>query len=206
MVQELKMLAFRNNSDTLLIVLHEIYGINQHIKGICQSIASQEDSVLCPDLLDGKVFPYDMEEEAYLHFNNNIGFRSALAQVTEILTREEGNYKRVILLGYSIGATLAWLLSERLQKCDGVIGFYGSRIRDYTEIRPECPVLLLFPEEERSFEPKRLQKELMKNQIVQVHILDGTHGFADTFSKKYNEKSSDKANRIVEDFLRSLAD
>ena len=198
------MLAFRNYSDTLVIVLHEIYGINEHIKRVCQNLALQGFTVLCPDLLDGKVFSYHQEEEAYLYFKCSIGFMSARERVIECLKQEGTNYKRVVLVGYSIGATIAWLCSEKLKICDGVIGYYGSRIRDYLEINPKCPVLLLFPEEEKSFHPAELERELTKNRMVEVHILEGTHGFADPFSKKYNEKSSGEANRIEEDFLARI--
>lgn len=195
-----------NNSDTLIILLHEIYGVNEHIKRIRQNFASRGYSVLCPDLLDGKVFQYEQEEEAYFHFRNSVGFGFALEQVTEVLNQESGNYKRVVLLGYSIGATIAWRSSEKLQKCDGVIGYYGSRIRDYMEIDPKCPTLLIFPEEEKSFDPKEIQKELMNKQMVEAYVLNGSHGFADSFSKKYNEKSSGEANHIVEEFLAMLAE
>jgi dienelactone hydrolase len=40
----------------LIVVLHEIYGINDHITKTCQDLADSGYDVVCPDLLDGKPF------------------------------------------------------------------------------------------------------------------------------------------------------
>lgn len=201
------MFTIRNNSDTLVIVLHEIYGINPHISGVCSNIAELGYDVVCPDLLDGKPsFAYAQEGEAYQYFLNFVGFESSAKRITFLMRQEEKDYKRIFLMGYSIGATIAWLCTANNIKCDGMIGYYGSRIRDYMEISPKCPALLLFPEAEKSFDPKELQKELLEKQMVEVHIFKGTHGFADPFSIKYNEKSSGEANRMAEDFLASISE
>jgi len=191
------------NRNSLVIVLHEIYGVNDHIQMVCRKLASQGYSVLHPDLLGGKLYPYDLEEEAYFNFTTHIGFMKAAEQVTNLIKQYSGEYRRIILLGFSIGATIAWLCSEHLRSCDGVIGCYGSRIRDYMEIEPNCPVVLIFPEEEKSFDPNELRKKLMEKQEVQAYIFEGTHGFADPFSSKYHEKSSRNADRIIEEFLIS---
>lgn len=199
------MLAFRNNSDKLVIVLHEIYGINEHINSVCKNLAEFGYDIVCPDLLDGKpAFDYSQEEEAYRYFLNFVGFEPSVKKTTFLLRQEEKNYKSVFLLGFSIGATIAWLCNGNNINCDGIIGYYGSRIRDYLEIDPKCPTLLLFPEEEKSFDTRAIQMELKKKDLVEVHILEGTHGFADPFSKNYHEKSSEQATQIVKDFLIKL--
>ena len=196
------MLTFRNHSDKLIVVLHEIYGINEHIKRICQNFCNQGYDVICPDLLWGEnPFSYDQEEEAYLYFTKNIGFQSASEQVKQLLAEEQKNYNKIFLMGYSIGATIAWLCSESIFKIDGMIGFYGSRIRDYMILEPKYPTLLIYPEEERSFDPRAIQQELMSKEMVKVYIMEGKHGFADPFSMNYKEKSAREADRIVTVFL-----
>ena len=32
------MLTYQNNSDTAIVVLHEIYGVNQHIRDVCERL------------------------------------------------------------------------------------------------------------------------------------------------------------------------
>ncbi len=51
--------------------------------------------------------------------------------------------KRFSILGFGAEATVAWLCSE--EECvDGIVGYYGSRIRNYAELAPRCPALLFF--------------------------------------------------------------
>lgn len=205
----------KNHSDTLIVVLHEIYGINDHIKKVCQELVDSGYHVVCPDLLDGKpVFDYPREEEAYRYFMNYVGFESAAKKVTFLLRQEEGRYKRVILLGYSIGATVAWLCGVdsvkkdesfhyggSFVKCSGIICLYGSRIRDHLYVSLKCPALLIFAEEEKSFDPQELRTQLETMEGTEVHILNGKHGFTDPYGPNYNGQSALEAGRLIEEFI-----
>jgi dienelactone hydrolase len=131
----------------------------------------------------------------------NIGFEKAATQIKKLAVEAKGKYKHIFLLGYSIGATIAWLCSNENNMCDGVIGYYGSRIRDYIEVAPKCPVLLIFPTQEKSFDVKSFVGSFKKTN-VDIHILDGQHGFADTSSQNYCEHSFQKANELVHRFLQ----
>ena len=208
------MLDFRNNADTLIVVLHEIYGINEHITKTCQDLSDSGYDVVCPDLLDDKpFFDYAREEDAYRYFMNYVGLESAAKKVTFLLRQEEGRYRRIFLLGFSVGATAAWLCGVdsakqdgsfhyggSLVKCSGIICLYGSRIRDYLDVSLKCPALLIFAEEEESFDPRELKVQLERKEGAEVHILKGKHGFADPFGPNYNESSAREAAQLIEDF------
>jgi len=193
-----------NNSDSVIIVLHEIYGINQHIRMVCEKFSMNGYDIICPNLIQmNQPFSYDLQEEAYEHFMSNIGFHSAVQQVKQLIIQAKQEYKYVYLLGYSIGATIAWLCSGEDNMCNGIIGYYGSRIRDYINITPKCPVLLIFPTEESSFNVQELVDSLEKWGI-DVYILGGKHGFSDPFSKNYCAQSYEKAERLVDNFLNGI--
>lgn len=105
----------------------------------------------CPNLI-GKELAYDYKQTkvAYNNFIKNVGFEFAADKVIKQITEVRAKYKNVFIVGYSVGATVAWLCSDKVNLCDGIIGYYGSRIRDYTEITPKCPTLLFMPSEERT--------------------------------------------------------
>ncbi|MBP2644240.1 MAG: dienelactone hydrolase [Firmicutes bacterium] len=198
------MLIHKNNSDTVVIVLHEIYGLNEHIRNVCKKLSKYKYDVIAPDLLNNRMhFSYEQEEFAYNYFMNKIGFESALKQIKQILTSLRSVYKKIYILGYSVGATLAWLCSQT-GLCDLVIGYYGSRIRDYLNVKPECPTLLLFPSEEKSFDVEELIISLRIVNNVSVNKLYGNHGFADQFSKNYNRKSALLASKKILLFIKSI--
>jgi dienelactone hydrolase len=193
-----------DNSDSVIIVLHEIYGINQHIQMVCEKFSMNGYDIICPNLIDlTQPFNYDLEEEAYQHFMNNIGFDSAVQQVKQVIIQSKKQYKNIYLLGYSVGATIAWLCSGEENMCNGIIGYYGSRIRDYMNITPKCPVLLIFPTEEKSFNVKELVNSLEKRNI-NVYMLNGKHGFSNPLSNNYCVQSFEKTEKLVDSFLKKI--
>lgn len=197
------MLTYQNNSDTAVIVLHEIYGINRHITKVCQKYSTDGYDVFCPDLLNrGTCFAYSQQEEAYAYFMKNVGFDTAY-QINEVIQHIKPDYKRIFLIGFSVGAATAWRCTSS-GLCDGMIGYYGSRIRDYLDISPKCPSLLLFANREKSFSVADLAKQLQKKENTTVHILDGNHGFCDPYSGSFNEQSAKEADKLTERFLSDL--
>lgn len=185
-----------------MIILHEIYGINNHIIAVCEKVSKYGIDVIAPDLLNGREpFSNDQEAIAYHYFMGSIGFASAFHQVKKVLHNARANYKNVYVVGYSVGATLAWLCSET-GLCDLVMGFYGSRIRDYLAIEPQCPVLLFFPTEEKSFDVDDLILQLSTVENIKIRKLSGQHGFANPFSPSYNKKSSTKACMEIMSFVK----
>ena len=143
------MISKQNNSNSLIIILHEIYGINQHMQLICEHYRIKEYDVLCPNLLnENMVFNYNETEYAYQYYMGKINFESSFLKVRKTILKLRDQYQYIILVGYSIGASIAWLLSNENDLIDGVVGFYGSRIRDFLELTPKCPVILFFPKHE----------------------------------------------------------
>ncbi|OPJ64191.1 dienelactone hydrolase family protein [Clostridium oryzae] len=199
------MIKFINNNERVIIVLHEIYGINQHMHQVCEYYSSLGFDVICPDLLSlNKSFDYAVEQEAYENFKKNVGFIPTADRIKRLLKELKEVYKYVFILGFSAGASIAWLCSDSDVKCDGIIGYYGSRIRDYLYVVPNCKVLLIFAEDEKSFSPRELLRVLSEKTNVSAHVLVGKHGFSDPFSPNYCAQARDIANRLVNDFLSGL--
>lgn len=146
-------------------------------------MSEQNFDVICPNLLD-KIIPYDysQEETAYHNFIENVGFTSAAKTIQNLIVELKDDYNKIFIVGFSVGATVAWLCSE-LEYLDGIVGYYGSRIRNYIDIQPKCPTMLFFPEEEPSFSVNELVTTL-NNKNIDVHKCNGKHGFSDSYSPK----------------------
>jgi dienelactone hydrolase len=111
----------------------------------------------------------------------NVGFSSAVKQVNSIIKEIKPKYKYIFILGFSIGATIAWLCSDGDTKCNGIIGYYGSRIRDYLQVAPKCKTLLIFPSIEKSFDVNALIAALDRKTNISVYMLNGLHGLNNPF-------------------------
>ncbi|MCP3740306.1 dienelactone hydrolase family protein [Rossellomorea sp. BNER] len=182
------MIFIDNHSTTVILVIHEIYGINDHIKNVCNQLSDQQFDIICPNLLGKEiVFDYIQEETAYHHFKNNVGFQNGVNIIKKLINDFADRYEQIYVIGYSVGATIAWLCSE-VKNINGVVGYYGSRIRDYIEVVPNCPTLLFFPESEPSYNVEELIS-IMKMKNISTRKFSGHHGFCDPFSKHYNEES-----------------
>lgn len=108
-------------------------------------------------------------------------------------------YKKVFVIGLSVGATIAWRCCEN-KKCDGIICFYGSRIRDYLQIKPCCPVLLLFSTEDL-FDVDSIIKQLHRKSNVEIYKLKASHGFMDRYSKSFNKEQAQQSKEYIKNFF-----
>lgn len=190
-----------NGSNTLIIVLHEIYGINLHMKSFCHSLSGLGYDVICPNLLIRETpFEYSEDKVAYQHFMEKVGFIAASEVIKSIVIRSKDKYENIYMIGFSIGATIAWLCSEE-DHLNGIVGYYGSRIRDYLEINPKCPTMLFFPEQEQSFNVAELLPKLNKVGIS-TQQFKGKHGFSDPYSFTYHEESASDAFSKLTDFIK----
>jgi Dienelactone hydrolase and related enzymes len=184
-----------------IILLHEIYGVNSHMRAAAAALAAQGFAVCCPDLL-GTVYGYEQMAAAYTHYMR-VGFNAACDQVTELARDLAERHKRIYLVGYSAGATVAWRCSAS-NLFAGTVGYYGSRIRDFLAVAPACPVLLLFPRQEESFSVAALTGALAAKDRVRVHVLGGRHGFADCYSPHFDAAAAAGADRLAAAFLQKL--
>ena len=188
-------MELKQNSSRCVILLHEIYGINQHIQHYAQLLFDKGYDVYVPDLINRKEpFTYEQEAKAYENFMVNVGFSKAKSQVNELVSKIESKYEHIRIVGFSIGATIGWLCSVSTS-VNKVICFYGSRIRQYTYINPVAHTILIYGDQEKSFNAADLKKALPLHKHVDVKIVEGAHGFADPYSVKYNPVLT---NRLIQ--------
>ena len=191
---------FKQNSDTAIIILHEIYGVNDHIRDTCSKYVVMGYDVYCPDLYDGSVsFSYDQQTLAYSSFFKRIGF-SAAADILKLTDTIQNRYKYLFLIGFSVGATIAWICANN-RIYDGAICYYGSRIRDYQDIEPKCPILAIFSQDEKSFVPTLINKN---NSLIHTETVDACHGFCDKYSESYDSHAAMQIEKRTEAFLNSI--
>ncbi|MBC9785533.1 dienelactone hydrolase family protein [Heliobacterium chlorum] len=201
------MIQYVNNSKSAVVVLHEIYGLNEHIEHVCKQLYELGFDVYAPNMLRNSLtYKYSQEDLAYSNFVTNIGFEKAFWKIKLFLENIKSNYNGVYILGFSVGATIAWLLSENMNLCNGIVGIYGSKIRNFTSTNPSCPVLLVFAADEKSFNVDDLIYELELKDGVEIKKYSGYHGFANPFSEHYQEESARKANLNILQFLLKLSE
>lgn len=188
-----------SKQEKCIIILHEIYGVNEHIQAVCEQFSMKGFDVVCPNLLNRESpFHYAEEEKAYRNFVENIGFDLAFDRVKNLVHTMKNNYEKVFILGFSVGATIAWRCSAL--EVDGVVAYYGSRIRDYLEVVPKCPTLLFFPTNEKSFHIETILSKL-RESTAEIRILHAAHGFTDPSTVNYDETLTKSTMEEALEFL-----
>lgn len=188
-----------NNNKMAIIILHEIYGINEFIEDVCFKYHMQGFDIFCPDMLQRTYFLYAEASDAYHYFINHVGF-DFYKNIEQIIEQLKLKYDKVFIIGFSVGATIAWKCCEN-HKCDGIICCYGSRIRDNLFLQPRCPVLLLFAEQD-SLDVESLIMKLQSTPKVEIQKLKAYHGFMDRYSKCFNKEQAWIAQSYISDFLK----
>lgn len=197
------MKVLKKGSDIAIVLLHEIYGINQFMRDLCEEYHAWGCDIYCPNLLKTDlVYAYEQEQDAYANFIKNIGF-DIVAEVNELVERLSKEYAQVFLIGFSVGATLVWRAASDA-KCSGAVCFYGSRIRDYCDLKPGCPTLLIMADQDKSYPVLQIDKDLkaIPNSILKV--LNGQHGFCDPYARAYHSISAKEAKHLSYDFISGL--
>ncbi|MFJ5790811.1 dienelactone hydrolase family protein [Lysinibacillus sp. NPDC093197] len=189
-----------NRKNRKIFILHEIYGVNDFIREQACAFMDKQTEVECVQLYtDEKSFTYNQEKEAYKYFINEIGFDAPLEILFTQLSTAIQQYEKVIVIGYSVGATLAWRLATL--PLYRVVCVYGSRIRQNLDLQPNCPTLILLPSHEVSFNVEKLSHALKHQHFVQTIQFPGKHGFMDRYNASFHQESAMLAQTYIKKFL-----
>lgn len=126
------------------------------------------------------------EAEAYSFFVKHVGldhYLSCLSKHMQSITQQ------TTLVGFSVGASVVWRLSERDNhpQIKHAFCYYGSQIRHFTQIEPRFKITVILPASESHFDVVLLQKKIARKALVKTKQVDYLHGFMNHYSIHYNE-------------------
>ena len=167
-----------------IILVSDVFGKTPALVQLSEALNAE----VIVDPYRGKNMAFKSEAEAYSYFMEEIGFDVYLAELKMIL---DAKLSVSTLIGFSIGASVVWKLSETAS-CDSVkraICYYGSQIRHLTAVSPQIEVELVFPKSEPHFDVLELQASLSKKPNVKTTVVDYLHGFMNYYSNNYNQQA-----------------
>lgn len=178
-----------------IILVSDVFGVTPALLKISEKIGAS--SIVDP--YEGHMMGFSNEVEAYSYFVKAVGLDNYLAHLLKMVESVE---HEVTLVGFSVGASVTWRLSEikgnHLVK--RAYCFYGSQIRNFTHIEPLFEMNLIFPKSEPDFDVVELQKSLTRKARVNSERVEYLHGFMNYESTNYNNSGY---TRYI-DFLCSI--
>ncbi len=199
-----------------MVVIQEIFGVNEVMRGICDDLAAQGYLALCPDLFwrqqPGIQITDKTEAEMARAFDLYRGFHEAkgvndLIAAVDHLRIYPGCSGMVGTVGYCLGGKLAYLMATR-SNADCSVSYYGVGIANaLNEAAAITRPLLMHIAEEDEFVDKeaqeRIKQVLSRNSKVALHSYPGVgHAFARVGGKHWNEDAARLANQRTAAFLK----
>ncbi|MDX5330471.1 MAG: dienelactone hydrolase family protein [Caulobacteraceae bacterium] len=200
-----------------IVVLQEIFGVNQVMRDICDDLAAQGYLAVCPDLfwrIEPGVDITDQSEaewkkafELMNAFDPDQGVRDIRAVIAAVREHEACSGK-VGAVGYCLGGLLAFLTATRTD-ADASVSYYGVGIEQRTgEAERLAHPLLMHIAEADQFVPKAAQDlilgALKNHPQVQIHTYPGRdHAFARKGGEHYHAADAETANARTAAFFQA---
>ncbi|WOH36363.1 dienelactone hydrolase family protein [Thalassotalea fonticola] len=174
------------------IVVSDVFGKTSALISLCEELKVS----IIVDPYNGVDMGFKSEAEAYAYFIENVGFNAYLAILQKTI---ESNYPNSILIGFSVGASAIWALSDKVSSnvVKHAICYYGSQIRNLTEVKPKFAIELVFPKSEPHFDVLELQSKLSKKQNVTAIKVAHLHGFMNYYSNNYNQVAYNEQLKLL---------
>ncbi|MEC7874818.1 MAG: dienelactone hydrolase family protein [Actinomycetota bacterium] len=196
-----------------IIVVQEIFGVNDHIRGVADGYAREGYVAIAPALFDrvrdGVELDYD---EAGIDVGRKIAFEDVtMDQVmidVEAACDEVSPAGKIGIVGYCWGGSICYVAAARLSnKISAASGYYGGQIMPHIDEQPTAPLVLHFGAEDAGIPLENVRTIDERWPEIDVHIYDGAgHGFNCDARGSYEANSAALAlERTLTHFAQHLS-
>ncbi len=190
-----------------IVIIQEIFGVNNHIKEVCNYYSKQGYLCISPCLFDREEpkIELDYDENSITkgrrlkELFNDVALQEIEASISYV--RSAG---KVGVIGYCWGGSLAWRSACVLDHLSASIVYYGGDVPKLSKLKPKCNVICHFGELDKSI-PISLVKNFERlYDNVNVYTYPADHGFNCDHRMQYNAKCSEIAFDRSIKFLDSV--
>jgi len=203
------------NNLPAIVVIHEWWGVNQHIKDAADKLAAEGYVVLAADLYNGEVASVpDRARELSSSVRNNPeeAINNLNAAVKYMASLPNVNSSRIASLGWCFGGGQSLQLALNTETpLSATVIYYGNLVTDQTELaKIQWPVLGIFGSEDQSIPVdtvNQFEAALNANNITNmIHIYEGVgHAFANPSGGNYAPEEAADAWKKTLAFLNRYA-
>jgi len=189
-----------------LIVAQEIFGINSHVRSVCDGFASDGYVAIAPALFDrveqGVELGYSADEIARgREYRAKVAMDLALLDITAARDAV-GPTGRIGVIGYCWGGLVAWMAASRLDGFACAVPYYGGGMIEAIEEKPKCPVMAHFGERDAVIPVAGVEKLRTAHPEAQVFLYPAGHGFNCEQRESYDAASAKLARERTLEFFR----
>jgi carboxymethylenebutenolidase len=189
-----------------LVVIQEIFGVNHHIRNVCDRFAALGYAAVAPAMFDRAKADVDlgydkaaMDEGVKLRAS--IKFEDSLKDVQAAIDALQPAGK-VGVVGYCWGGSLAFLAAARLGGLACAVGYYGGMIAAHKDEKPKVPTILHFGEKDQGIPMAEVEKIKAARPDVTIYSYPAGHGFSCDERAAFEPESHEKALKVTLAFFR----
>lgn len=196
-----------NPDGSYLLVIHEWWGLNDHIKWEAGRLAEglQNVTVLALDMYDGKVATNRDQAGEFMQAVKEPRAESIIQGALNYI----GGEAKIGTIGWCFGG--GWSLRASIMAKDqgaACVMYYGMPIQEADKLAPiEADILGIFARQDGWITPEVVNKfeSLAKatGESIEIHQYDAAHAFANpSNSEAYDEEATAEANALALSFLK----
>jgi carboxymethylenebutenolidase len=181
-----------------IVVIQEIFGVNHHIRAVCDRLAAEGYVAIAPAIFD-RIEPnfqsgYSPEElPAAFKFVANPDI-PAMLRDTQAAIDAAKKVGPVGIIGFCLGGTIAFAAATQLSGLSAAVGYYGGMIAPFADNKPNVPTQLHFGEKDDHIPLSDVETIKAKRPDVDTYIYPGAqHGFHCDERSSYDKASADIA-------------
>ena len=193
-----------------IVVIQEIFGVNHHIRSVCDRLAGEGYVAIAPSIFDRSEpnfqSGYSADDVANARkFIANIDWNAMLRDTQAAIDAVKGTGP-VGIIGFCLGGSIAYVAAARLSGLSAAVGYYGGAIVRFLDDKPKVPTQLHFGEKDSGIPLTDVETIKSKRPEVEVFIYPGAqHGFHCDERASYDKTSADIAwPRSLQFFARHL--
>jgi carboxymethylenebutenolidase len=189
-----------------LVVIQEIFGVNDHIRSVCDRYAAEGYTCIAPALFD-RVSPdiqlgYEADDIAKgRDIRGKVADEDALKDIDAAIAALNADGLSTAVVGYCWGGSLTWLTATRLNGVKAAISYYGGQVPDQADEQPKVPVLFHFGETDASIPLDKVEIVRTKHPDLPLHIYPAGYGFSCDARGSFNAESAELAKSRTLAFL-----
>ncbi|MDP6568109.1 MAG: dienelactone hydrolase family protein [Alphaproteobacteria bacterium] len=165
-----------------IVVIQEIFGVNVHIREVCDGFAADGYLAVAPALYDRSSVKdcnlgYTPDDIAIgRDLRDEFSWDDTVLDIKAAVDLLHDGGLKVGTVGYCWGGTISYLAGVRLP-IDAAVVYYGGQIMPYVEERENCPLLMHFGERDQGIPLSDVEAIGKAHPEAEIHIYDADHGF-----------------------------
>lgn len=181
-----------------IVVIQEIFGVNHHIRAVCDRLAAEGYVAIAPSIFD-RIEPnftsgYSPDEVANARKFVASPDWAAMLRDTQAAIDAVRDIGPVGIIGFCLGGSIAYAAATKLSGLSAAIGYYGGAVARFADDKPDVPTQLHFGEKDAGIPLSDVETIKTKRPDVEVYIYPGAqHGFHCDERASYDKTSADIA-------------